>query len=515
MEGPQHVEARLSYGTIVGVEEQGVLSFRGVPYASAQRFRPPEPIRRLPVDKLTCFTDGPACPQPPLIVNPSHYLSASGAWSLARGVWRLAFPVPQLDSSVFSEACHNLQIYAPSSSSGMLPVLVFIHGGAWFLGSNRDMLLQHERGCKLAAAQKVVVVHVNYRLGCLGFISVPGGPSNLGILDVISALEFIHREIHAFRGDASRVTVAGESAGAMLIGALLHTRRTVGLFSRCIMMSGGLHNIMSMEDHCKLSQAFTMSVPDFLGVAVETLLDVECGLIGDTSRWGATPYMPVFDDLISTELCHPSLDILIGVNDDEFSLFWPQTRVFPDVSRHLLTEGLRPMVPDLKSYEIDQLLSLFPPGTPGYVKSTRVMSALIWEASSVLSSEVLDGCGHRVCTYRNFLSKAHVGELPYIFGTWNRNLYTRWMAGLPLRPSQEDLKHAHAHEELWMGLVGGFIRCGCSGLPLSEKPPHALYLHPGEVRAGPMASAFVASIADMIKRRAIRPNGLAIPKSRL
>jgi para-nitrobenzyl esterase len=136
-----------------------------------------------------------------------------------------------------SEDCLSLNIWAPKSAA-RAPVFVWIHGGALVTGASRQSMYD---GARLAE-RGVVVVSINYRLGVLGYLAHPGlsaesprGISgNYGILDQIEALRWIRRNIAAFGGDPSNVTIAGESAGGLSVMYLLVAPAARGLFSKAI-----------------------------------------------------------------------------------------------------------------------------------------------------------------------------------------------------------------------------------------------------------------------------------------
>ena len=110
-------------------------------------------------------------------------------------------------------------------------------------------------GARLARRGDVVVVGVNYRLGALGYLALPclddaanGIAGNYGLLDQIAALRWVCDHAGAFGGDPGRVTVVGESAGAMSIGALLAAPAALGLFQRAILQSGAASNVLEPEE---------------------------------------------------------------------------------------------------------------------------------------------------------------------------------------------------------------------------------------------------------------------------
>ncbi|MFE5995620.1 carboxylesterase/lipase family protein [Streptomyces sp. NPDC056454] len=210
--------ARTVQGTVRGAVERGVAVFRGIPYAAApvgaRRFRAPEPPE--PWEGVRdALTFGPTAPKRPY-----------------------APPLDRLlpDPAVAGEEWLNLNVWTPSLPPGAegLPVLVWIHGGSLVHGSSAVPVYD---GAAFAR-DGVVLVSVNYRLGVEGFGLFPDAPANRGLLDQLAALEWVRDNIAGFGGDPDRVTVAGESAGAVSIAALLATDRAAGLFRRAVLQSG-------------------------------------------------------------------------------------------------------------------------------------------------------------------------------------------------------------------------------------------------------------------------------------
>jgi para-nitrobenzyl esterase len=122
----------------------------------------------------------------------------------------------------------------PAYAFRQAPVLVFLHGGAFIAGSSYSPLFDG-RGF---AANGVIVVSVNYRLGLPGFLDIPSAHPNRALADVLAALAWVRRNIAVFGGDPANVTLAGHSAGAILAAAALTSPDSTGLFRRAIMQSG-------------------------------------------------------------------------------------------------------------------------------------------------------------------------------------------------------------------------------------------------------------------------------------
>jgi para-nitrobenzyl esterase len=205
------------YGAVRGRYEQGVAVFRGVPYAAEpfgpRRFRPPVPPE--PWDGVRdAGTFGPTAPKPPYSESFATYLS---------------------DPDVPGDDCLNLNVWTPEPGPGArLPVMVWLHGGALTRGSSAVPVYDG----RAFARDGVVLVSVNYRLGVEGFGLFPDTPANPGLRDQLAALQWVHAAIAAFGGDPDRITLFGQSAGAISIGALLAAPQTQGLIRRAILQSG-------------------------------------------------------------------------------------------------------------------------------------------------------------------------------------------------------------------------------------------------------------------------------------
>lgn len=309
-------------GRIAGLEVEGIRVFRGVPYARPPvgplRFRAPEPVERWPGVR-EAVVSGPTPPQ---------NVSVAGA----------LFGLPSTESS---EDCLSLNVWTPGCDDARRPVLVWIHGGGFLFGSGCQPLYN---GMRLARRGDVVVVTINYRLGALGWLALPGlgddgsVGGNFGLLDQIAALEWVRDNAAAFGGDPRNVTIFGESAGGMSVGTLLGTPAAQGLFQRAILQSGAAHNVSSQEVALGVGQRFLEALGSvgrdlaaLRAAPVAALLDAQAktaaALFGQMP--GGLPFQPVVDgtvlpkrplDAIASGAC-ARLPLLIGTNRDEWKLF--------------------------------------------------------------------------------------------------------------------------------------------------------------------------------------------------
>jgi len=205
-------------GPVIGAEQGQIRAFKGVPFATARRFAKATPPLAW-TEPRRCTDYGPYAPQP------GH-----------------------LDQAEVS--CLSLNIWAPDGVERPLPVLFFIHGGAFVTGGGADY-----DGSFLAAHGPAVIVTINYRLGPLGFLQLHrhGCPeaNNLAISDSLAALDWVHANIANFGGDPDKLTLSGQSAGASMVIALATLPQAQGKFARALALSAPGRNIMS-ADHADI-----------------------------------------------------------------------------------------------------------------------------------------------------------------------------------------------------------------------------------------------------------------------
>ena len=228
--------AQTTSGIVRGREKRGVHSFHHVPFAAAPigplRFK--APVAPEPWSGERDGTEfGPVCLQQ----------SMGGIFG------ELGTP-----KTPPGEDCLNVNVWTPDPG-GRLPVLVWIHGGAFYAGTGSDAVYDGSS----FAANGVVVVTINYRLGAQGYLHLadhfPDLPDsgNAGTLDQIAALKWVQQNIAAFGGDPGKVTIAGESAGGMSVSTLLAAPQAKGLFRAAIPQSGAGHNSISAETASRLA----------------------------------------------------------------------------------------------------------------------------------------------------------------------------------------------------------------------------------------------------------------------
>lgn len=216
------VDARVVTGFLRGYSEGGVRVFKGVPYAAA------------PVGDLRWRA--PAAAPAWEGVRPAQSFGYDCMQNRAK--WD-----PSLTKRAMSEDCLTLNIWSAAESGDAAPVMVWIHGGGFVMGSGSQEIFN---GAELAK-KGIVVVTFNYRLGRFGFFAHPGltaeaagGPvGNFGLMDQIAALQWIKENISNFGGDPGNVTIFGESGGGASVAHLMAIEKASGLFHRAIIQSGG------------------------------------------------------------------------------------------------------------------------------------------------------------------------------------------------------------------------------------------------------------------------------------
>lgn len=266
------MEVMTKHGALRGVREGRLCCFKGIPYAKAERFCPPEECRW--EGTLDCAAFGKKAIQ----------------------VWDTDRPyMPKQDPSEFSEDCLFLNIYTPSLE-GCLPVVIYIHGGAFQDGSGQDRI-----GADIIREHDFIYVSFNYRLGVLGYLYLGRllgeryqHTGNLGTLDQLAAVRWVYENIGAFGGDPERITVMGESAGAKSISALL-VRPEMKTYCKQVCLSSGAYQCIRDEEtadklaHRFLNHAGLERAEDLLTMPVDELVAAQkklCAEPGSTCFFG-------------------------------------------------------------------------------------------------------------------------------------------------------------------------------------------------------------------------------------
>jgi para-nitrobenzyl esterase len=305
--------ALIEAGAVEGVAKDGLTAYLGVPFAAPPvgdlRWREPQPVAPWKGTRRA-ISFAPACMQ--------------------KGV-----SMPGEKPPITSEDCLYLNIWTPAKAADeRLPVIAWIHGGGYTNGSASMPLYWGDR----LAQQGVIVVTIAYRLGPLGFLAHPDltaesahkSSGNYGLLDQIAALEWIRRNIAAFGGDPQRVTIAGQSSGAMSVSMLMASPRAKGLYQRAIGQSGGLFEPIQLAPSYLLAnaerdgQAYASSVGAVSIAALRKLpaADLLGGSAGSVSHPVVEPYvLPVAPYDAFTSGAYNNVPAIVGFNAEEARAF--------------------------------------------------------------------------------------------------------------------------------------------------------------------------------------------------
>lgn len=267
-------------GTVRGKIKGGVREFLGIPYAAPPvgdlRWQSPKPHASWP-GELDATRTRSWCPQ------------------------TADFPHPRV---VGSEDCLYLNIYTPDPAGTELPVMVWVHGGTFIVGSGAP-----SNGSNLARKGNLIVVTINYRLGALGFLahrSLDSSDSrhvsgNYGLMDQQEALRWVRDNIAAFGGDPGKVTIAGQSAGAISAGLQMVSPEAAGLFQRAILESGPFPRVQTLKEaEVRGNELATKlgcdKVPDTAGcMRSKTIEQIVSAIPADPMTSGNLVWSPIVD----------------------------------------------------------------------------------------------------------------------------------------------------------------------------------------------------------------------------
>ena len=450
----------LAQGKIKGTTTDGVSAFLGIPFASAPpgpaMFGAPGPAPSWEgVREATAF--GPTAPQPPYNKPLDAILEN-----------------PRMDGEEFL----NVNVWTPDPGSTGLPVMVWIHGGAFRNGSNA---VSTYNGANFAR-DGIVLVSINYRLGAAGFAALDDAPHNRGLLDQLAALRWVQDNVAAFGGDPGRVTIFGESAGAMSVATLLGSPAGKGLFQRAIMQSGNGSIVADLEDARLVARdlaarlGINATSADFGAVDPAALLQAQNALYvdlaanPDPARYGAStiknglgmmPLIPAVDGDIVPQYpidavaagAASDVALLLGTTAEEMRLFLAPTGItaaLPAVMLPVLAARLGAGPTFVDTYSANR-----PTATPG-----DVLAAIGTDAAfRVPTIRLADGhlaSGGETYVYEfawrtDYLSMGacHALELPFVFDTLASDGAKRMTGSVPA----QDV--ADAMHSAWVSFAHG------------------------------------------------------------
>jgi para-nitrobenzyl esterase len=467
--------ATTAQGRVRGERRGAHLAFRGLPFAKppvfALRFAAPEP------------------PEPWADVRPAIEFGPSAPQGLPAAPGMLA-EGPQ------SEDCLYLNVYTPALDGARRPVMFWIHGGAFVVGSGSQPLYD---GGRMAERGDVVVVTINYRLGALGYLYLgqhgDWGAPNAAQLDQVAALRWVRDNIAEFGGDPNNVTIFGESAGSMAVCTLLAMPAARGLFHRAIAQSGASLRLLRPDNAARITEALLkeLGIPApssqrLRDVPLERILQAQLAAGRDplTMR-GFSPVcdgvtVPRQPDELFASGEGADVPLLIGTNRDEMNLF--NAPLLRDVDKPLddasaiavlqgsLPRRARERAPSLLStYEQSRAARNLPHGNRALLGA--IQGDMRFRIPAIRFAEAYRARNERVFMYlftyaspamRGALGACHGLEIPFVFGTIDKPLQDRFAGKGPV---------VQALSEQMMDAWISFARNDAPGHPrLGDWPPY-------------------------------------------
>lgn len=412
-------------GPITGLSQRSsasspveTLTFKGLPYATAERFGSPEAITDLvrqatrssrsePLRGGFDATDYRAqCPQ-----NPGTLERLLGATSLST-----------------DEECLHLNVFTPNHRGSPRPVVVWIHGGA-FINGGGAMPWYH--GANLAGLGDLVVITCNYRLGAFGFL----GESDLGLADQLAVLHWVQHNVEAFGGDPDQVTVLGESAGGTSVLCLASATRATGLAHRFWAMSPSITQIRSVERSREAEARFRdVSPSDPVSLTTAELLSVQAEIEAHRSD-ALTAFSPTAGGAILpgpepkdalAAIAEDERPLVIGTNRDEMHLF----TAFDPAAAALTEDGLREEFDRRFGHQSSEALATYRSHRLG-ATNAQLLSALQTDETFRVTARRLAEAKtsgpvwsywfcHPSSAFDGLLGSCHGLDIPYAFSNLDR-----------------------------------------------------------------------------------------------
>lgn len=447
-------------GALQGRSEGALRVFKGIPFAAPPvgpaRWKAPAPLPTWSgIRQAMDF--GPACIQPT----------------------RRTSSIYESDISPTSEDCLSLNVWAPEDAK-KAAVFVWIHGGALVTGGSKEAVYD---GAKLAA-QGLVVVSINYRLGIFGYLALPELSAespldisgNYGLLDQIAALRWIQHNIGSFGGDPSNVTIAGESAGGLSVMYLMASPNARGLFSKAIAESAYMISTPELKHRrfgapaAEASGTLLASALHATNVAALRAMDAQ-GLSDAAAAAGFAPFGVVDGHVLTRQLVdtfdrgeQARVPLLAGFNSGEIRsltfLAPPPPPTAADYEK-IIRERYGDLAPEfLRLYPSTQL--------PESVLATTRDALYGWTAERLVKKQAAIGQAAFLYFFDHGYPDAdaaglhgfHASELPYVFGTMART--PRLWPKIPSTPLETALSEA---------MIGYWTSFARTGHPRAAKQP--------------------------------------------
>lgn len=411
-------------GKMQGYKVDNLVIFKGIPYAEPPiddlRFSPPVTKKR--------WDD---------ILDATEYGHCS-----FQGYTQLEDTLGKLQPE--SEDCLNLNIWTPQVDNEKRPVMFWIHGGSFLMGGGIDPVYD---GSALARRGNVVVVTINYRLGSLGYLYLPGNTVNAGHMDQILALKWVRDNIEKFGGDSNNLTIFGESAGAYSVLALAAMPAASGLFNRIIAQSAPvIESKVTKKPSKKLMKLLGVesgNLDALRKISPEKIIAAQNKLLAEDPG-NILAFRPLIDG--ETLPIHPleafekgdckNIEFMIGTNLDEAKLF---TVLSPIISKLNDVETEKALNFSLSAYGLNPsdskaLINTYKQAREGIfpTEPKEIMNAIMTDyIFRIPTIKLLEGQSKNQSNTYNYLftwpspayngdlGSCHALEIPFVFNTLN------------------------------------------------------------------------------------------------
>ncbi|WP_163323779.1 carboxylesterase/lipase family protein [Draconibacterium mangrovi] len=478
--GSNKTNVKTISGELSGVFTDDIYTYKGIPYAQAERFMPPAPPAQW-IGVKEALDYGPACPQ------------------LKQSMTGISAEILPGES----EDCQTLNVWTPEiNGNGKRPVIVWLHGGGYRTGSSFEQPCYD--GENLARKGDMVVVSVTHRLNVLGFLNLAeygdkySASGNVGLLDIVEALRWVNRNIQNFGGDPDNVTIFGQSGGGGKVTNLMAMPDAVPLFHKAIVESGSLNTSMAPRYSGLIADSVLNrlnispeNIDEIQNVPFEELLMAGEAVIPKIKKIAAQEgfviyqfgWCPTVDGTIIPEQpfdgrapeISKNIPMIIGTAQNEFNSFYSQAK---DTTLESVREVL------VKSYgdRTDEYIKDFAKAYPDYKPMDLIQQDLIFRTAAVdeglWKAEQAEEGGAPVYMYmfnweskNNPLRAFHCLELPFVF--YNTDMDTSLVMGpfnVDIDDSEKTQQLAENMSQAWIN----FARTGDPNVPgkLPEWDPY-------------------------------------------
>ncbi|MFB7722422.1 carboxylesterase family protein [Nocardia sp. NPDC056100] len=441
------VLADTEHGPVRGLVDGDLAVFRGIPFAAAPvgplRFAAPEPPESWSA-ALDAEIPGPAVPQ-----NPSPMAAILGSEKL-----------PGSDE----DNCLTLNVFTPNVI-GKRAVLVWLHGGGFVTGYGGG---ERNSGARLAENEDIVVVCPNYRIGPFGYLYLGAGQGNMGLLDQIAALQWVHRNIAAFGGDPERITVGGHSAGALSAAAVAAAPSARGLVRRVLLASPPLTNIGTPQQASADAEALLTA----LGGGRAELQAATAGQILDAAAKVTAAHgeprpslvlggaeLPV---AIDAGLRAAGVDVLIGTTAEEARAFLANDPGMAAVDERTALGVLGRFRPGAEEVLFQHYSRRRPGGRPGELVADALTDVLFRMPALRIAQELTAYTYQFDWAPNPALGSCHTADIPFVLGNPAPWLETPLLAG-------HTLEQAQPLADAYSGALAEFIREGRAPWPRYDR----------------------------------------------